>query len=289
MKKEQKKFYDAYDELFVIPKKEKKETIRTQKLIKLLNDKLTVKKVLGLAIVLGAIFGIKPLLSIISANFGEEFGEENVDYSQTDLVQNYQKIRPLDIDEIEKATKDDIDRSSPLHVELKDKELITNWGYKIELVGNTEVDGRGDREWYVLPDLNEFSEYKLMLEVNSYNGTRFSSSVSIYIYASMVSLEKGFPSPLGEHSFFKAYPLENIEDIQTGYLLDCTEGSPYVFTNVSKYYIFPDGTGIFIELHSDNDAGEVLTKDVTYKEFQEYYHNDIENLDKTYKFSKIDD
>ncbi|MEG0733020.1 MAG: hypothetical protein RR470_11525, partial [Vagococcus sp.] len=260
-----------------------KETIRTQKLIKLLKDKLTAKKVLGLVIVLGAIFGIKPLLSIISANFGEEMVEDR----ETILDEEYLQVKPLEIAEIEKATEKDIDKTKPLHVELKNKQLLTNRGYKIDLVGNTEIDGRGDREWSVLPDLNEYSEYKLILNVNSYEGNRFLSSSSIFIYASMVSFERGVPA--GNHSFFKAFPLKTKEDIQTGYLLDCVEASPYVFTNISKYYIFPDGTGIFIELHSDNDAGEVLTKDVTYKEFQEYYHNDIENLDKTYKFSKIND
>lgn len=47
--------------------------------------------------------------------------------------------------------------------------------------------------------------------------------------------------------FIKAYPIDKIADVQTGYILKRNQG----YTDISKYYLFKDGTGFELEVSVD--------------------------------------
>ena len=47
--------------------------------------------------------------------------------------------------------------------------------------------------------------------------------------------------------FIKACPIDKIADVQTGYILKRNQG----YTDISKYYLFKDGTGFELEVSVD--------------------------------------
>lgn len=283
MKKEQKKFYDAYDELFVMPKKEKKKRqIKEKKKPKISFNKIKINKGTVAIIVFFVVLLLLPLLKKTTVNISHQQPKSEDFYEE-----KYNEVTPLITEEIRPASEQDIDKNKPLHIKLEDKKLMTNRGYQITIKGKTEVDGSGEREWSILPDLKAYSENKTIVNISFYDKGIYSMSSTISIYANMTDFSRNINNR--DESFLKAYPLKDYEDVQTGYALECNATKSDVYSIIYKYYIFSDGTGMLICFETGATTNNNLTRYSTYQEFRKAYREELEKLDNTYEFSKIDD
>lgn len=81
--------------------------------------------------------------------------------------------------------------------------------------------------------------------------------------------------------FIKAYPIDKIADVQTGYILKRNQG----YTDISKYYLFKDGTGFELEVSVDQLEKVKDPKD--YSSFVKTYAKEVAFIEKVLNLSLL--
>ena len=81
--------------------------------------------------------------------------------------------------------------------------------------------------------------------------------------------------------FIKAYPIDKIADVQTGYILKRNQG----YTDISKYYLFKDGTGFELEVSVDQLEKVKDPKD--YSSFVKTYAKEVTFIEKVLNLSLL--
>ena len=81
--------------------------------------------------------------------------------------------------------------------------------------------------------------------------------------------------------FIKAYPIDKIADVQTGYILKRNQG----YTDISKYYLFKDGTGFELEVSVDQLEKVKDLKD--YSSFVKTYAKEVAFIEKVLNLSLL--
>ncbi|HBV08432.1 MAG TPA: hypothetical protein DEE97_10310 [Enterococcus faecalis] len=83
--------------------------------------------------------------------------------------------------------------------------------------------------------------------------------------------------------FIKANPIDKIADVQTGYILKRNQA----YTDISKYYLFKDGTGFELEVSVDQLEKVKDPKD--YSSFVKTYAKEVAFIEKSFKFESTDE
>lgn len=81
--------------------------------------------------------------------------------------------------------------------------------------------------------------------------------------------------------FIKAYPIDKIADVQTGYILKRNQA----YTDISKYYLFKDGTGFELEVSVDQLEKVKDPKD--YSSFVKTYAKEVAFIEKVLNLSLL--
>ena len=89
------------------------------------------------------------------------------------------------------------------------------------------------------------SRYKISRQYQFYEKKRLLYIGGMYLSGNLVNSLSDYLDTSKE--FIKAYPIDKIADVQTGYILKRNQG----YTDISKYYLFKDGTGFELEVSVD--------------------------------------
>ncbi|MGX7149964.1 hypothetical protein [Enterococcus ureasiticus] len=294
MNKKDKNFYDTYDTLFSKPpffKPKKENNMQNYKkyIPKLKQEKLQKKKVLGKSslsrskakpkknswkkkLVVCVVLFLPIAFFVIK--------EKNL---APVLYSEYLDVTPLKEAGI-KGTGDK-DFSKPLMLNVDDHTILTNRGYELEVLGDSDLEIQKE-ELSVLPTNNEYADYFSTAYISFYSERRFQRSVSLRLSENVInSLTESFIK--NKRSFSKAYLEKEIGDVQNGYVVTYVK-SPYPEITICRFFIFPDETGIWIDLNSLEDDHEELTEEKTLEEFKEILSDDFAFIEKNFVFKKTE-
>lgn len=175
-----------------------------------------------------------------------------------------------------------IDLSKPLVATLDNHVMNFNRGYQLEILGEADIQ-RSSKELSVLPTKDEYVYDKEAADITFYKEQNLDRISEIAISGNLIKSETDSISN-NETDFIKAYPQTNVRDIKQGYIVDYSKDSGIIFTTIKKYYIFSDGTGFTIELHSDNE--KKLNKKSSLKDVQQKYADDFAFINDHFKLTK---
>lgn len=277
MKRNKKKFYDSYDELFIKPKKETVKIKNGQ-----IGNRNNLFKHTGILL---SFIGVVVFLVWIGGS-SKKVTKEEVAVSSYDDDLDFEIMYPLRIDGVTQAKSDEIDKSKTLDLKLEGQTFISNRGYQLDMPGEVELDQLTEKEWSVVPELGEYSDRVSNIYIRLYDKGVYVDDVNISIYANVID---GMEFGLSQKSFAKAFPEPPLNDVQKGYIIlhDCYYDYS-TFDNLLKYYIFKDGSGIVIKFSGNNQENNLIVEeDITSDEFKELYKSDIEFLENSIVFSEI--
>ncbi|MGX4686879.1 hypothetical protein JNUCC83_08250 [Vagococcus sp. JNUCC 83] len=265
MTKKEPMFNDDYDELFIKPDIDRSKKKKNRMLNKILKIIL---------VVVGIFFSLIVLIFFITDNNLFMYNDEENDI-----------LYPLKISTITQIDKENIDKSQPLYLKLEDKKLITNKGCQFEFKENTEIASKTQTDWSIIPNVEKYQDNQDILVANVYDKkSSVGHTADFKMYDNLIN---GFDLYVEEKkSFSKVFPSEEIENIQTGYIL-FHRNEKSISNNLYRYYIFDDGTGILIEYDIFGSAyDEGITDDLTYSEFISRFKETLDFYESSIVFSK---
>lgn len=294
MSKKEKPFYATYDDLFSKPalfqKQErqmqhyKKNTAKVQlnnqaKPSKKNQKRSTKKKKEEKAFSKTKLVGSVCILLVI-AFFAIKGGETN-SILPTEHIDEYEEVYPLK--EVVKDETLEKDFSKPLMLTINDHTIVTNRGYELEILGDSDIEIQKE-ELSILPTNSEYTGYTYAAYISFYNNRQFDRSVSVFLSGnSMNGLNESFIK--NKNSFSKAYLEDDIGDVKNGYVVTYEVGQ-YSKTTIARFFIFPDGTGVWTSLDIYDDKQPKLTSDNTLKELKEILNPVFTFMDENFVFKQ---
>lgn len=266
MTKKEQRFYDGYDKLFIKPDIDRDKKKKDGVLRKII-------KIFFLAI--GLLFGFMILIFfIIDNNLFMYSDEEN------------ETLYPFKTSTIIQVDKKDIDKSKPLYLKLENKKLITNKGCQFEFKENTEIASKTQTDWSIIPNIEKYQNNQDILVASVYDqNNSMGHTADFEMYDNLIN---GFDFYVGKgKSIAKVFPLEEIGNIQTGYVI-FHRNDDSIYNALYRYYIFDDGTGILIQydLFVDSTYDLEISEDLTYSEFLSYFKETLDFYESSIVFSK---
>ncbi|MGL9913827.1 hypothetical protein IGI95_001196 [Enterococcus sp. DIV0784] len=275
----QKNFYDTYDALFQKPKWSFFPVTRTDTVKQLPNPNKKVvkpqtkkkkkqkknKKIIwiGIAVAIGF---------IVYIDLAEK--DDYWDYSASS-----EDVYPLK--EAGLTTTGPVDLEKPLKVTIEENKLLFNQGYQIEIIGDADIETSGGKNFLILPSTEEYPDTKYLGNISFYEKRDYYTSAGMYLSGNLVNSLSDYLDTSKE--FIKAYPIDKIADVQTGYILKRNQG----YTDISKYYLFKDGTGF--ELEFSFDQSEKVKDPKDYSSFVKTYAKEVAFIEKSFKFESTDE
>lgn len=274
----QKNFYDTYDALFQKPKWSFFPVTRTDTAKQLSNPNKKVAKpqakkkkkqknskkivLIGIAVAIGF---------LVYTDFAEK--DDRWDYSVT-----AEDVYPLK--EAGLTTTGPVDLEKPLKVTIEENKLLFNQGYQMEIIGDADIETSGEKNFLILPSTEEYPEIKYLGNISFYEKRAYYTSAGMYLSGNLVNSISRYLDTSKE--FIKAYPIDKIDDIQTGYILKRNQG----YTDISKYYLFKDGSGF--ELEVSVDQLEKAKDPIDYSSFVKTYAKEVAFIEKSFKFESTE-
>ncbi|ALS36921.1 hypothetical protein ABID30_001876 [Enterococcus rotai] len=292
MRKKQKNFYDSYDALFSKPalftKQEKtyeknmpklklksivmimKDSAKTPSKSKKKEKKPAKKK---LSMILAIVFLVIIFFVIKTAN--------NSSGSFSSYSDEYIDVYPLKEGTVNKTS--DKNFSTPLALSINDHSIVTNNGYVLEVLNDADIEIQKE-ELSVLPTNDKYANYFYIAYIPFYSNRRYERSASMFISGNITnSLNESFIKD--KNSFSKAYFEKDIGEVKNGYVVTYKEGE-YSKVSISRFFIFPDETGLWLKADSNEENTEKLTVENTLEEVKEVLGNDFTFLDENFTFKK---
>lgn len=269
MKKKEKNFSESYDKLFVKPLVVKRK--KNYQILGILSVVLAICITVGVYKLLGNIMDDATTNNI------------NADF---EMIEEY----PLKMAEIRQAKEEEIDSSIPLHISFADNKLTTNRGYAVSIFGETEITSDNKKEWSVVPGISNELAQTMMVSVDIYTDESWTDTVYTQISSNVINGYQFTYFDDTKKAFTKVYPLEEIDDIQNGYMMEYNQTKEdSLLITIHKYYIFKDGSGImFNTIFYDDDAeSKKVNEDTTYEMFRQELKKELNLLDNSFVFAKI--
>lgn len=290
-----KQFYEEYDALFIKPKPPKKKkrpflslwqrankapVLSTKKQAQQPSKKnsnlnrrthtQTISKKWAIILPIGLFLMI--LVIVYASNHSEIFSDDyEDDYS------DYVDVYPLQEAGIKRTGT--VDVSQPLVATLDDPTIYFNKGYKIEIKGDVDIE-QHEEELSVLPTNGDYPSITSIASLSFYSGRDYLRSVNMSMSGNLAaSISRYLQVSKGDDLFSKAYPQESLDDVQTGYVVNYEKESSYIYLSIQRYFMFPDGTGVWLETYSTSDQETELTPDDSFKEIKKAYREDFEFLE----------
>lgn len=292
MAKDNKKFYDSYDELF--EKQNTKKNVQkkifsdkktksnqsqnaqnenkrqTKKKKKKKDDSATVYVIIGVAVVV--FFGYKLLGS----------GTDIFPSSSSD--REYGDVTPLPDAGIKKAEAENIDVGNPLVVVREDRLLKTNRSCEFEIQDKTEINSQTLNKWSVLPTTKTYGDTVPVLSIQLYEDGRSTDSIDVKIASNLINETNTY---VDRKAIVKAFPLKAVDDVQTGYIFEANPDRSS--SRVKKYFLFKDGTGLILDTYEYKEDKVEVNKLKTLVDFKKEFKKSIDNLENSVKFKPVDD
>ncbi|EOL41824.1 hypothetical protein RV11_GL001400 [Enterococcus phoeniculicola] len=224
-------------------------------------------------------------LAIIAfAIYGNSDSSDSSDDYGDDYESEYVDVRPLQEAGIKRTGS--IDVSQPLVATLDDKIVYFNKGYKIEIKGDVDVEQQKD-ELSVLPTNKDYPSTTSIASLTFYSGRDYLRSVSMGMSGNLiVSLSDYIKTSKGDDIFTKAYPQESVEGVQTGYVVKYEKESDYIYLTIQRYFIFSDGTGVWLDTYSTSTKETELKPTDSFKGIKKAYSEDFEFLEENFLLTK---
>ena len=179
------------------------------------------------------------------------------------------------------TTTGPVDLEKPLKVTIEQNKLLFNQGYQIEIIGDADIETSGGKNFLILPSTEEYPDTKYLGNISFYEKRDYYTSAGMYLSGNLVNSLSDYLDTSKE--FIKAYPIDKIADVQTGYILKRNQG----YTDISKYYLFKDGTGFELEVSVDQLEKVKDPKD--YSSFVKTYAKEVAFIEKSFKFESTDE
>ncbi|MGM0125976.1 hypothetical protein IGI37_003377 [Enterococcus sp. AZ194] len=296
-----KQFYDDYDALFLKkkvetseiskqvgnskaqPKKQQKTkaSFSNTKKKKSVKEKQSAKHKISFRAV-GCFVAIV-VLTLVWQGYSK--GQNNSNYKG--IKTEYVDIYPLKDVGLERLKA--IDLSNPLVATVDEKVIHFNKGYRIKITGDVDIEQKKD-ELSVLPTNKEYPNTLRIASLSFYEGRSFLRSVNIGMSGNLIESLKNYMNKAdNKKAFTKAYPQEMIDDIQTGYVVQYEENSSYISLTLQRYFIFSDGTGVWLDMYTGSSDSIKLNKKDSFSEIKKAYPEDFKFLEDSLTFEKETD
>lgn len=275
MTKKTKHFYDDYDELFLEP------TVKPlQKNLKQVKIKSDISKKRRVLITGSIILGLLLIASFSFLLMGRT-GQTGIQ----DVTEVTEYPRPLQEAGV-KATGEK-DFSLPLAATFEKGIFTLNRGYQLEIKGDCDIE-LADTSMSVLPSDSDFPLSKRIADISFYDKRDYAGSGDLEFSEDLVATFAVYGDFNQRSNFFKTFQEESIGDVQAGYVLEYERDAFGDNVKISKYYLFPDGTGIKIERYRDyNDEDEKRIKsDISLQQLTTAYPNSMKSLAENVIFSQ---
>lgn len=206
------------------------------------------------------------------------------DYDDEYDEDRYTDIRPLQDAGLKRTGT--IDLSQPLVISVDEKTLHFNKGYSLEIKGDVDIENLTE-ELSVLPTDKEYPTVESIAWVKFYSGREYLRGANIGMSGNLiVSMYDYLDNREKATTFTKAYPVADIGDVQTGYVVDYDGDEEYVYVGIQRYFIFPDGTGIWLETNSDILDRIELHPDDSFETIKKAYSEDFKFLEDSFLFTQ---